>query len=219
MSKYNFHDFTYWLIRKTVGPIIRALWVKKVTGLNHIPKKGAAILAFNHQSYFDFLCFVAIAPRNVHFLSAEKFFTHPVWKHVMKYTRQIKVERSSDDKQFTHQTVLTELSAGKLIGIFPEGTRSPHENTMLKAFVGIAMYSLNMKLPIIPVGIKGTFDVMAKHHKKPHFKKVVSLHIGEPMHFPEYHGISDRPVYEKVTHKVMLKISELSGKEYPHEHN
>lgn len=218
MAKKIKIDTVYWFIRKTVGTAISAIWIKKVFGKQNIPKKGSAILAFNHQSYFDFLCFASISPRNIYFLSAEKFFAHPIWKHVMKYTGQIKVDRISGNKNDTHQSVYDHLTRGNLIGIFPEGTRSPHEKDMLRAFVGIAKYSISQKTPIIPVGIRGTYNVLSKSQKRLKFKKVVEFHIGEPMHFPDYHDKAEinQKDYAEITHKVMLKIAELSGKSYSH---
>ena len=66
----------YWILRKIFGPVVRLLLIRRVGGLANIPKSGSAILAFNHQSFFDFICVPAIAPRNIHFLAAEKFFEH-----------------------------------------------------------------------------------------------------------------------------------------------
>lgn len=208
---------TYFILRKILGPFIRLIWVKEVTGLQHIPKHGAAIIAFNHQSFFDFLCFSVAVPRNVHFLSAEKFFTHPQWKYLMMFTGQIKVERHVHDKSEVHESVRRHVACGTLIGIFPEGTRSPSKTEMLKAFTGVAKFALEHKVPVIPVGIKGTFDVHSKDTRKLAFKKIVEMHIGEPLHFSEHHGKhTDKQICLLVTEKVMKKIEKLSGKIYPH---
>lgn len=55
---------TYFLIRKIFGPIVRLIWVKKVVGLENIPKKGPVLVAFNHQSYFDFIFIIKRFLRN-----------------------------------------------------------------------------------------------------------------------------------------------------------
>ncbi len=221
MSK-EYHDnlflqFAYSFIRLTLGTLVRLIWVKKVEGIENIPRKGAAIVAFNHQSYFDFLCFISISPRKIHFLSAEKFFTHPLWGPLVKMTQQIKVDRKNHDKGDLHETIFAHLEHGKMIGIFPEGTRSPHENEMLYAFTGVAQYALRGNVPVLPVGVKGTYDIMAKHDKKPKFKKIVTIHIGTLMHFPEYsHSKLDKKTFRLITDKVMLEIASLSGRNYSH---
>ncbi|MCF7865092.1 MAG: 1-acyl-sn-glycerol-3-phosphate acyltransferase [Candidatus Pacebacteria bacterium] len=214
-SKTTF--FTYFFLRKALKPIIKGIWVKKVTGLENIPKKGAALFALNHQSFFDFLTFSVVANRNVHFLAAEKFFKSFFWKPIMLLTGQIKVDRTVSDKSHVHATVAEHLRLGTLLAIFPEGTRSPHEFEMLKAYTGIARYALEHHVPIIPVGIVGAEKVQSKHSPKLLFKKVIEIHIGEPLHFNEHWDKhTDKEICTIVTEKVIKKIEKLSGRKYPH---
>lgn len=211
---------SYFLTRKLLAPIIKKIWIKKVTGLKNIPKKGPIIVAFNHQSFFDFICFSVISPRNIHYLAAEKFFTHKVLRYVMFLTGQIRVNRLNSDKSDVHSAVSRHLSSGLAIGIFPEGTRSPHKHEMLKGFTGIAKYAISHKVPIVPVGIIGTYDVMSKHDRKPKFSKEVEIHVGEPIFFSEhYNQPLDQKLFTLLTEKVMKKIEKLSGKVYPHYEN
>jgi 1-acyl-sn-glycerol-3-phosphate acyltransferase len=216
-SDHPFIAATYWILRKIIGAVVRPVLIKRVTGLENIPLTGPAIAAFNHQSFFDFICFASIVPRNVHFLSAEKFFTHAGWRMLMLFTGQIRVNRDNNDKHVLYEEVKKHVDRGTLIGIFPEGTRSPHKEEMLKAFTGVAHFALKHHVPILPVGIVGTYDVMAKHHKKPHFKKIVEIHIGQPMHFHEhYDRHNDKEICMHVTERVIKEIEKLSGKKYLH---
>jgi 1-acyl-sn-glycerol-3-phosphate acyltransferase len=218
----EYHDsvflwLSYFFVKLTLGTLVRLIWVKKVEGIKNIPKKGPVIVAFNHQSFFDFLCFISVSPRHIHYLSAEKFFTNKFWIPLMKATGQIKVDRTVHDKRILHATVHSHLEHGKMIGIFPEGTRSPHENDMLYAFTGVAKYAIKGKVPVVPVGIKGTYHVMAKHDKKPKFKKIVTIHIGEPIHFHEYHDFKmNQKAYRILTDKIIREISKLCGRNYAH---
>ena len=224
------HTFTYpenehsWYVRYTYaflkgffGPIVRLVWIKKVEELENIPQTGPAIIAFNHQSYFDFLCFIAVCPRQIYYLSAEKFFSHPFWKHAMRFTGQIKVHRQEHDKKKLHATIHDHLKNGSIIGIFPEGTRAGHPIEMLHAFTGVARYAVNAGVPVIPVGIHGTHGVMARGDSMPKFRKIVSFHIGKSVHFTQHHGkeLSEKE-YRDLTDGIMLEISRLSGKTYPH---
>ena len=159
----------------------------------------------------------SVTPRNIHFLSAEKFFEHRWWRKLMISTGQIRVNRDLHDKSSVHDMVKRHVNKGTLIGIFPEGTRSPHKHEMLKAFTGVAQFALKHHIPIIPVGIVGTYEVMAKHDKKPHIKKIVEIHVGQPLHFREHHDRhNDRDICMYVTEKVMKEIEKLSSKVYPH---
>lgn len=209
--------YSYSVLKNVLGPFFRLIWIRKVDGLENIPKIGPVLVAFNHQSFFDFLCFIAISPRPVHFLSAEKFFEHVIWRPLMHLTGQIKVHRVEHDKHLLHATVYHHLKSGKVIGIFPEGTRAPNSEEMLKAFNGVAKYAVVGMVPVLPVGIRGTYEVMSKFDKVPKFKKIISIHIGKPIHFIEHHGkdLSDSEL-KKLTDCVMLEISKLSGKKYLH---
>lgn len=221
-TENDYHDniflrFSYSFIKATLGTLVRWVWVKKVEGLENIPKTGSVIVAFNHQSFFDFLCFISISPRKIHFLSAEKFFNHILWGPLVKLTSQIKVDRTNHDKQDLHEEVLNHLKHNKVIGIFPEGTRSPFKDEMLHAFDGVAVFAVRGKVPVVPVGIKGTYEVMAKHDKKPKFKKIVTIHIGNPIDFSEYdQSKMNKKTFRVLTDKVIEDIAKLSGKNYSH---
>lgn len=208
---------SYGLLRRIVAIFMRIFLLKKTSGFENIPKKGPAIIAMNHQSFFDFLTVAAVAPRNIHFLAAEKFFENKYWKILMIATGQIKVDRKAEDKTKSLQGIHTHLKAKTLVGIFPEGTRSHLKDEMLKAFTGIAKFALENNVPIIPIGIIGTHEVMSKGDKKPKIKKVVEIHAGKPMHFEKYQGRQDdKEICTFVTERVMMEIAKLSGKKYNH---
>ncbi|HBH71291.1 MAG: 1-acyl-sn-glycerol-3-phosphate acyltransferase [Parcubacteria group bacterium GW2011_GWC1_42_11] len=219
MHQSYFVDIVYFLIRFFVGPFVRLIWVKKVTGVRNIPLKGPVIVAFNHQSYFDFICFIAVSPRNIHYLSAEKFFKNPLWSFLLKITGQIPVIRKSRDKRELHDVVYQHLSQGKMIGIFPEGTRAHDNTTMLRAYPGVARYAIKKKVPIIPVGIIGAFEILSRHENFPKFKKIIDIKIGKPIYFSEYHFIKlNKRAFGILADRVMREIADLSGKIYPY-HN
>lgn len=209
-------DYTF---KYMIAPIIRFLWIEEVEGEEYIDIEKGMIFAANHQSYFDFICLTAIIhkKRTIHYLAAEKFYESLFWKPIMIATQQIKVERESHDKKNVHEKVLTLLSENKAIGIFPEGTRS-RNNKMLKAFDGISKFSLLSEKPIVPVGIKGTYEILPPHKKIPRLKKC-KIKIGRPLYFNEhYSNKHNKATHSLITQQVMIKISELAEKEYPHKH-
>lgn len=178
--------FFFFLLRKILYLPVKFLLIKELEGFEKIPKTEAAILVFNHQSFFDFICFIAVSPRNVYYLTAEKFYSHPVWKPIMQLTGQIKVERVSKDKNLVHKEVYEHLRQGHLVGIFPEGTRSPHKDTMLPGYTGAARYALETGISVIPIGICGTYELWSRHQKIPTIEKDVSFHVGEPINPKDY---------------------------------
>jgi len=135
----------------------------------------------------------------------------------MKLTGQIKVHRKEHDKHILHATVHDHLKNGKILGIFPEGTRASDPIEMLYAFTGIARYAIDGQVPVIPVGIKGAHEVMSRNDKFPKFRKIISFHIGAPVHFTHHYGKTlTKKEYRDATDQIMLEISRLSGKRYSH---
>ncbi len=199
----------YWIVKILFGPIVRLIWIKKVKGLNNFPKKGACIIAANHSSYFDFICLVAVLPRRVHFLAAEKFFKSFFWKPIMILTGQIKVERKKKDKLEVHHQVSKVLKEGGIIGIFPEGTRSP-KGKIEKTYTGVGQFTLLNKVPVIPIGIKGTFEIMSRFDKFPRFKKNAEINIGKAITFREYYTKEyNKDLFREITDKIMDRIKKL----------
>ncbi|MDZ7798289.1 MAG: HAD-IB family hydrolase [Patescibacteria group bacterium] len=205
---------TYKLLHFLLSPIFKN-WIKSVKGIENIPKRGGVIIALNHKSFFDFLCFTAICPREINFLAAEKFFKSKLWFPLMKLTNQIRVNRDQKDKADVYKKVLRVLEEGKILGIFPEGTRS-RSGKIQKAYPGVAKIAFLSKVPVIPVGIKGTFNILPPHRKIPRLKKC-TIKIGEPVYFNKfYNRIKTGSLFRNISHFLMHNISDLSKEDYNH---
>ena len=201
----------YWILKILFGWVIRLIWIKRVDGLENIPKKGAFIVASNHSSYFDFISLITILPRRIYFLAAEKFYKSNFWYPLVVGTGQIKVERESSDKEEVYKKVFSVLNKGEVLGIFPEGTRSPN-GKIGKTFTGIAKFALEVKVPVVPVGIIGAFEVMSRHDKRPKFKKNIEIKIGKPIYLDEYYGKSNNDlILREITDKIMNEIKKLAN--------
>jgi len=180
----------YWFLKFIFGPIVKSIWVKKVEGLDNISKKGALILVANHASYLDFFILAAIIPRRIYFLTAEKFFQHPLWKILMISTAQIKVERHTEDKTETYKEALEVLKKGGVLGIFPEGRRSPTPS-LQKFYPGFSRIAFLTNTIVVPIGIKGTFHIFSRYDRFPKFKKICEVRIGKPLNLREIYRTSD----------------------------
>ena len=203
------------LILKTIFfPIVRFIWVGKVSGLDNIPVERSAIIASNHESYFDFLCFLAISKGWVYYLTKKEHFENIIWGPFMRYTGQIEVDRESSDKTTVYDEVFQVLREGKLLGLFPEGTRSPN-GRLQKAYTGVAKIALLAKAPVIPVGMMGTFEILSKFQYLPRFRKC-QIRIGKPISLDKYYGqeITDE-LLQEITDNIMRTIGELTKEKYP----
>lgn len=204
----------YWFLKIFIAPIVKFIWIEKVEGLENIPKKGGVIIASNHESYFDFICFLAIAPRRIFYLAGEIFFKKWWWRPFVVLLGQIKVVRNQRDKSIAVSRALDILEQGKVFGIFPEGTRSVDGN-LQRAYTGVARLALIARTPIIPVGMIGTFEIMSRHDRYPHFKKC-KIRISSPIYLDQYYDRQkDKKILKYITDKIIMrKIAGLVGEEY-----
>ena len=196
------------------APFVRTFWVRDTAGLENLPHEGACIIAANHQSYVDFLSMVAVAPRRLTFLAAEKFYTSLLWRPVMEYSGQIKVNRKGNDKHRSIHQALKVLKSGNILAVFPQGTRS-RSGEIGNTYTGVARLALTTGVPVIPLGISGAYEVWPPHAKTPSLRKVVRLSFGKPMQFEEYTGHAlDGTIERTVMNRIMAEIARLAGKEY-----
>ncbi len=205
----------YPVITILFGPLVKRLWISAVHGLENIPKTGAYIIALNHESYFDFVCFTVAVNRRVHYLAAEKFFEHPLWKWVMRVMGAIRVDRFSGVNKTALREIMQRLENGSLVAIFPEGTRSPN-GQLLRGKPGVAYLALHAGVPVIPVGLIGTYEIMSRADRFPRICKA-TVEIGKPMHFSRLFGTRPEPaLLLQITHEIMLQIAALTGEHYPY---
>ena len=162
----------YQLSRIVVGPFLHTIWRPKVTGAEHVPASGGAILAANHQSVVDSIFLPLMLDRPVTFSAKAEYFTASgpaarLWAAYLKATNQLQMDRDGPRAaQDTLEAALALLKAGNLFGIYPEGTRSP-DGRLYRGRPGVGWLALKSGLPVIPVGIHGTRRVLPPGHVVP----------------------------------------------------
>ena len=210
------------LVYPPVIVLIKSFW--KYIGLNfdfqgqdNVPRKGGAILAINHTSYFDFaLAGTAALPakRYVRFMAKKEIFNHKVAGPLMRGMHHINVDRSNGAPSFV--AALRSLKAGEIIGIFPEGTISTSfEIKELKS--GAVRLAIGAGVPVIPTIVWGGQRVYTKG-LKPNFKRKkfpVAVSFGEPI---SYSRETDVEVAEKHLREVMIQMLRDVQEKYPDSH-
>lgn len=202
-----------------MGPLLAFLGRPKVEGLEHVPRKGPVILASNHLAVADSFYLPLVVRRRITFLAKAEYFTGKGikgWFNKWFYTAagQVPIDRTSADAaQAALDTAERILNDGKLLGMYPEGTRSP-DGRLYKGKSGLARLALQTGVPVIPVAMIGTDVVNPPGSKMWHFGRVTVL-FGKPMDFSRFEGLAGNRFIERaVIDEVMYELMKLSGQEY-----
>ncbi|MCP9946672.1 1-acyl-sn-glycerol-3-phosphate acyltransferase [Streptomyces somaliensis] len=206
-----------------LGPLLRLLFRPRIEGLEHVPEAGAAIVAGNHLSFSDHFLMPAVLKRRVTFLAKQEYFTGPGLKGRLtaaffRGAGQIPVDRSGRGAgQAAVREGLRVLARGELLGVYPEGTRSP-DGRLYKGRVGVAVMALRAGVPVVPCAMVGTFELQPPGKVVPRMGRV-TIRFGEPLDFSRFAGMDDeKAVLRAVTDEVMYRIRALSGQEYVDEY-
>jgi 1-acyl-sn-glycerol-3-phosphate acyltransferase len=210
----------YWVLKHfVIGPWLRVLFRPWIDGLDRIPDKGPAILASNHLSFSDSFFLPLVVPRPITFLAKSDYFTGRGIKGLfskMFFTGvgQVPIDRTGGRASEAAMTTgVRILSEGKLLGIYPEGTRSPN-GTLYRGKTGLARMALEAGVPIIPVAMINTYEIQPPGTLVPRLRRV-GVRIGEPLDFSRYEGLEDdRFVLRSVTDEVMYELMQLSAQDY-----
>ena len=210
----------YFLLKNIVlGPILKVLFRPWVRGSEKIPIDGAAILASNHLSFSDSIFLPLMLRRPVVFLAKSEYFTGKGIKGTLsrwffKGTGQLPIDRSGGKaSEAALNTGLGVLSQGHLLGIYPEGTRSP-DGRLFRGRTGIARMVLEAKVPVFPVAMIDTEKVQPIGRKLPRIRRI-GVVVGEPLDFSRFTGMEgDRLVLRAVTDEILYELMKLSGQEY-----
>ncbi len=213
----------YWVIKAILKPLLRGLYRIRVEGLANVPKRGPAIIAANHLSFPDsFFIPLVVKRRRVTYLAKADYFKS--WKTAwfFKMVGQIPMDRSGGSKSQTAlDTAHGVLKEGKLLGIYPEGTRSP-DGFLYRGRTGVARLALTAGVPVVPVGLVGTEEVMPKDAKMPRLRgrHIVRVRFGKPLEFSRYAGRErDRLALRSATDEILYEIMQLSGQAYKDEYS
>ncbi|NYJ74040.1 1-acyl-sn-glycerol-3-phosphate acyltransferase [Allobranchiibius huperziae] len=189
-------------IVRTLRPVLRGVTKTDWRGMDNIPASGGFVVAPNHVSYVDpiilghFLVDQGRAPR---FLAKNALFTTPALGRIMSNTGQIPVYRETSRAIDAYAAALVALRDGACVCVLPEGTITKDPQMWpMTGKTGAARLALETGLPLVPVGIWGTQQLMRAYHDKvPHLvpPKRVQVYAGPPVQLAD---LADEPVDREV---------------------
>ena len=206
----------FWWLTKYVflGPILRLLYRPTVKGLENVPESGGAILAPNHESFLDDFLLPLVCKRKVVMLAKADYFDKWWSAWFFKAAGCVPVRREGGSASLAAlQAGIDALKEGKLVGIFPEGTRSP-DGRLYRGKTGVARMALEAQVPVIPVALVGTYEAWPYDKKLPSSGRV-EIRFGTPLSFERHFATpADRFILRSVTDEIMYEIMLLSEQEY-----
>jgi 1-acyl-sn-glycerol-3-phosphate acyltransferase len=210
----------YWVAKYTLGVALFVIFRPWSKGRKNVPRRGPVILVSNHLSFADHFFGPMPLRRKVVFLAKAEYFTGTGIKGLLSKAffsgvGQIPIDRTGGDaSDRALRSGLRVLAEGNVLGIYPEGTRSP-DGRLYKGKTGVARLALESRAPVVPCAMIDTFEFLPPGSLHPQLKIRPGVIFGPPMEFARYYGKeSDRTALRAVTDEIMAEIAKLSGQEY-----
>jgi 1-acyl-sn-glycerol-3-phosphate acyltransferase len=198
-------------VRRTVGRDILWLCRARVSGVEHIPRTGGVIVAFNHPSYLDAPLVSASIPRALYFVGKREIFgPQPLAWWFEHVAGQMPVMASGRNEAVL-DAAISSLDAGRAVAIAPEGTRSP-DGRLRRGMTGVARLALATGIPVVPVAVVGTYEAWPRWRKLPRPFLRTGIVVGEPIPVErDPVAADDARRCREVTDLVMTRIAGLLG--------
>jgi 1-acyl-sn-glycerol-3-phosphate acyltransferase len=210
----------YWVVKYTLGMTLKIVFRPWARGRANVPRRGPVILVSNHLSFADHFFGPLPLPRKVVFLAKAEYFNGRGLKGLASRVffsgvGTIPIDRTGGEaSERALRSGLRVLAAGKVLGIYPEGTRSP-DGRLYKGRTGVARLALESRAPVVPCAMVDTFEFLPRGSFRPQMRIRPGVIFGKPLDFSRYNGQeSDRAVLRAVTDEIMQEIQKLSGQEY-----
>src|SRR5436190_6721373 len=210
----------YWLLKYVlIGPCLRRLDRPRARAVETIPGDGPVILASNHFSFIESMFIPLAIRRRVVFLAKADYFTSARTAWFFRAAGQIPIQREGGSaSEAAIQAGVRELKNGHVVGIYPEGTRSP-DGRLYRGKTGVARMALLAKCPVVPIAVFGTRELQPIGKRFPKLSGRIEIHFGKPLSFERFSGQeADRFVLRSVTDEVLYEIMMISGQEYVDEY-
>lgn len=200
-------------VSQVIGRIL--LWIGfrvRLEGLENIPKEGAYIVVANHSSFLDPFLMAAYIPRIINYLMYAQYYFLPSLHWYCKRTYCLPLKKDGKDISAL-KNALRLLKSGELVGIFPEGERSL-TGELGPGAPGVALMAIKARVPILPIGLIGTFEAFPRGAKFPRLRSPITIRYGRPFRIedeiqrPE-NGKNGEYFQQQATDLIMRKIAGL----------
>lgn len=202
------------ILLMTLRLMARGLFRLKVFGPENLPVKGPYILTPNHASYIDGFVLAAALPKEVasqlFFLGYQKYFEKPPFSYIVKTLRVIPIDPDLHLYKAIQASSYV-LQKGKVLCIFPEGGRT-FDGEVQEFKKGVALLAKELDVPVVPVLIKGSFDVLSRHARWPSLRPL-EVRFGRPLSVKKEEPEKGEGIEDYNAIAEMLRVAVLNLKE------
>lgn len=185
------YSFGKWLC----GTYFKSSFRPEIIGAENMPETGGVLLCTNHIHNYDPPLVGVASPREVHFMAKAELFSVPLLKHILPKINAFPVKRGMSDKTAL-KTGMNLLKNGKVVGLFPEGTRSK-TGEIGEGLAGAGFFALKSDAHIVPCAIVGEY----KRGKR------LKIAFGKPIDFK--HLREQKASAKEATELIMKHIAQL----------
>ncbi|MDO4241847.1 MAG: lysophospholipid acyltransferase family protein [Microbacteriaceae bacterium] len=210
----------YWIFKHILlGPLLKTIYRPWIEGLENLPKTGPVIIVGNHLSVIDSFFMPLMIDRRVYFLAKSDYFTGKGLKgwlvrNFMQGVGQLPIDRSGGRaSEASLEAGLGVLKQGRVLGIYPEGTRSP-DGRLYRGRTGVARMILESGATVVPAIMVDTDKAMPIGVRIPRIRRIGTI-LGKPLDFSRFQSMeADRFVLRSITDEIMFEIQQISKQQY-----
>lgn len=192
--------WTYRIAQMGCQAAFLTLYRGRALGLNHVPRRGGALLVSNHQSFFDPMIVALPIPREVHFMARDSLFRDPRFGRIIRHFNAFPVKRGSADLGAIKEA-LRRLKSGAVVTAFPEGTRTT-DGGILPMHAGIVLLARRAAVPIVPTLVLGAFEAWHRSRRLPRLLPVLVAY-GEPISTEQSAKLDDEACISLVRDRIV----------------
>lgn len=193
----------YRFARAVVLSVFKVIFRVRVIGREHAPAEGVFIVAPSHRSILDIPFTAFVTKRRIRFMGKKELFSSRFGSWLFTKLGGIAVDREATDRAALRASQRA-LEEGEPLAVFPEGTRRSGP-VLGELFDGAAYLALKLGVPIVPVGIGGSEEILASGKVIPRFHKVAIV-IGEPVLPPPADGVRRRSEFQALTEELRARL-------------
>jgi len=210
--------------KETVGRGISQVWARSmlfisgvrvdIRGTQWMPQQGGFLYLFNHTSHYDIPVMFFSSPKYFNFGAKSELFSIPIFGQAIRKTGALEIERKNRQKVLSiYKQAEHRVAQGEAFALAPEGTRCEGFGVLGEFKRGPFFFSVNSKMPLVPVVMVGCEEVVKKHSifiNVGVWTRTVVFEILEPI-YPDFtKGEEQIPALQETVHlKMKKRLEEL----------